>query len=261
MTVADNNIRLDDRGILISGGLGALGGAIVNTLTAAGARVVINDIKPEDQLCELPHSVEGYIQGDASTAGQTTLLVDRCTEILGRLPDVVCCHAGIVRSAPILEHTAQDLEDMLRTNVIAQFSLAQEVSRRWVAENKPGHLIFTSSWVQDIPWPGIAGYIATKSALKAIARSFARELAPYGIRANILAPGIVAAGMAQHQWDTEPDYRTRTSRAIPLRKMQDPQSVADAFLFLASDSASYMTGSTLLVDGGASLYPMDETEH
>jgi NAD(P)-dependent dehydrogenase (short-subunit alcohol dehydrogenase family) len=88
-------------------------------------------------------------------------------------------------------------------------------------------------------------------------RGFARELAPRGIRANAIAPGIVAVGMAKRQWDTDPSYRARAGRAIPLGEMQRPESVAHAFLFLCSELASYMTGAVLLVDGGCSLYPMD----
>ena len=89
-------------------------------------------------------------------------------------------------------------------------------------------------------------------------RGFACELASRGIRANAIAPGIVGVGMAKRQWDTDPQCRARAGRAIPLGYMQPPETVADAFLFLCSDMASYMTGSVLLVDGGCSLYPMDE---
>jgi NAD(P)-dependent dehydrogenase (short-subunit alcohol dehydrogenase family) len=121
-------------------------------------------------------------------------------------------------------------------------------------------LVFVSSWVQDVPWPGIAPYAASKAALRSLARSFAREFAANGIRANILAPGIVGTGMAKKQWDTEPDYRRRATRAIPLGSLQTPQSVADALIFLCSPMSAYMTGSTLLIDGGASLYPMDPEE-
>ena len=93
-----------------------------------------------------------------------------------------------------------------------------------------------------------------------MARSFARELATSNIRANILNPGIVKAGMALQQWDTEPDYRRRASRAIPLGHLQPVESVASALVFLCSSMSSYMTGSTLQVDGGASLYPLDPEE-
>ena len=87
-------------------------------------------------------------------------------------------------------------------------------------------------------------------------RGFARELAPK-IRANAVAPGIVAVGLAKRQWDTDPSYRARASKAIPLGDMQPPESVADAFVFLCSSMANYMTGSVLVVDGGCSLYSMD----
>lgn len=146
---------------------------------------------------------------------------------------------------------------MWRANVLSAFALAQAASRRWVDAGTPGCLVFTSSWVQSVPWPGIAAYSSSKAALTAMARTFARELAPHGIRANVVAPGIVGAGMALKQWNEEPDYRARTGRAIPLGHLQTPQSVAEAIAFLVSDRASYMTGSTLLVDGGASLYPLD----
>jgi hypothetical protein len=88
-------------------------------------------------------------------------------------------------------------------------------------------------------------------------RSFARELADQGIRANAVAPGIVSVGLAKRQWDIDPRYRARAQKAIPLGQMQPLDSVANAFLFLCSPAAEYMTGSVLLVDGGCSLYPMD----
>jgi NAD(P)-dependent dehydrogenase (short-subunit alcohol dehydrogenase family) len=93
--------------------------------------------------------------------------------------------------------------------------------------------------------------------MKQLMRSFARELAPRKIRANAIAPGIVGAGMARRQWDADAEYRVRAQKAIPLGELQSPESVADAFLFLSSAAAGYMTGSVLLVDGGCSLYPMD----
>jgi NAD(P)-dependent dehydrogenase (short-subunit alcohol dehydrogenase family) len=85
----------------------------------------------------------------------------------------------------------------------------------------------------------------------------ARELAPRGIRVNAIAPGIVGVGMAKRQWDSDPDYRRRAEKAIPLGNLQTAESVANAVVFLASDACEYMTGATLLVDGGCSLYPMD----
>jgi len=96
-------------------------------------------------------------------------------------------------------------------------------------------------------------YSASKAAVSSLMRSFACELAPYGIRANAVLPGIVSTGMARRQWDEDPDYRHRAEETIALGELQDPSSVADLFLFLCSDMASYMTGSALLVDGGCSI--------
>jgi NAD(P)-dependent dehydrogenase (short-subunit alcohol dehydrogenase family) len=85
----------------------------------------------------------------------------------------------------------------------------------------------------------------------------ARELAVKGIGVNSVAPGIVGVGMAKRQWDNEPDYKRRAGKAIPLGNLQTPESVADAMIFLCSNDSDYMTGATLLVDGGCSLFPMD----
>jgi NAD(P)-dependent dehydrogenase (short-subunit alcohol dehydrogenase family) len=142
-------------------------------------------------------------------------------------------------------------------NLRSALIVAQAASQRWIAAGQPGQLIFTTSWVQDVPWPEITPYTASKAAMKQLARGFARELAPKNIRANIVAPGIVAVGLAKHQWDTDPSYRARAGKAIPLGYMQPPETVAHAFLFLCSPMADYMTGSVMLVDGGCSLYPMD----
>jgi NAD(P)-dependent dehydrogenase (short-subunit alcohol dehydrogenase family) len=261
MTAPNRTAALDlsSRVILVTGGLGALGQVIVVRLRAHGARVAANDVLDQNTAAQrLPlGDAVVYVRGDAADPGEPARILDRCEAHFGRLPDTVCLHAGVVESAPILEYTREQIDRVLRDNVIAAFSLAQEQARRWVAAREPGLLLFTTSWVHDVPWPGIGAYGASKAALRSLARTFARELAGHHIRANLIAPGIVAAGMAQRQWDTEPDYQARARRAVPLGSLQSPDSVADTVLFAVSDLAGYMTGTTLLADGGASLYPMD----
>ena len=252
--------RLEGRRVLISGGLGAIGREVIAALAEAGARVAVNDIVPPAEVGALPVGSLGYIAGDAGEPATAGRILDSTEELLGGLPQVVCCHAGIVRSASVLDYGLDDLDAVWRANVLAPFALAQAAARRWVAAEVPGILIFTSSWVQDVAWPGIAAYSSSKAALRSMARSFARELAPHGIRSNVVAPGIVGAGMALRQWNEEPPFRERTRTAIPLGELQSPRSVANAIVFLASDDSAYMTGSTLLVDGGASLYPMDSEQ-
>ena len=257
-----NLLDLSDQTVLITGGVGAIGRVIVKTLAEHGATIAVNDIVPEaaarQQLDEAGATGERihYFQADASEPAAVAALLDRVTAQLA-LPDVVCCHAGMVDALPVVDYPIEQFDQLMNVNLRAAFVVAQTAAQRWIAAGRPGHLIFTTSWVQDVPWPEITPYTASKAAMKQLARGFARELADKEIRANCVAPGIVAVGLAKRQWDTDPSYRARAQKAIPLGYMQPPESVANAFLFLCSPLAAYMTGSVLLVDGGCSLYPMD----
>ena len=115
------------------------------------------------------------------------------------------------------------------------------------------------SWCSgEIPWPEIGPYCVSKAGVRMLARSMARELAAHRIRVNVVAPGIVHAGMARRQYETDPAYARRASVVIPLGEMGTAEQVAQAVAFLCSPQAAYMTGSVLLVDGGASLFQFGE---
>ena len=259
--MSPKELDLTGRLVLISGGAGALGTVIANTLTEHGANVIVADVAVADHNHDQNSADPGtlYVQADCAEPEDVARVLDLCETSFNRPPDTVALHAGMVASYPVDQYPLNEFDELMHANLKSAFVLAQAATQRWIARNEPGLLIFTTSWVQDVPWPGIAPYSASKAAIRSLTRSFARELAPHGIRANALAPGIVAAGLAQKQWDTEPEYRRRAGKAIPLGHLQPAQSVADAFLFLASPLSSYMTGSTLVVDGGCSLYPMDES--
>ncbi len=248
--------------ILITGGLGAIGRVAVTRLAEHSAQVAVNDILPEDEVERIlrdshwPAERVQYIRADVTRPEQAQLAISQTIERFGRL-DVALCHAGMAHSCAILKYSEQEWDKILNVNLKSAFLVAQASARSMIEHGVKGKIIFTSSWVQDVPWPDITPYNVTKSGIKALMRGMARELAAQGIRVNSIAPGIVAVGMAKRQWDTEPDYRRRAGKAIPLGYMQPPESVADAMIFLASDAADYLTGVTLLVDGGCSLYPMD----
>lgn len=255
-------LDLSDKIILITGGAGAIGQVVVQVLTTHGARVAVNDILPEIQALESLAATGAvmervaYFPADITQPEPVAALLDHVTGHWG-LPDVVACHAGMVEAIPIDKYPTPNFDQLFNLNLRAAFLVAQTATQRWKAARYPGLLLFTTSWVQDVPWPEIGPYTASKAAMKALMRSFARELAPDNIRANAIAPGIVGVGLAKRQWDTDPGYRARAQKAIPLGEMQPPESVAHAFLYLCSPMASYMTGSVLLTDGGCSLYPMD----
>jgi NAD(P)-dependent dehydrogenase (short-subunit alcohol dehydrogenase family) len=172
--------------------------------------------------------------------------------------DVAIGNAGIVESAPFLEVTADQWQAHLDINLTGCFNLGQAAARLMVQRGRPGLVLFTGSWVGEIPWPEIGPYCVSKAGVRMLARSMARELAAHGIRVNVVAPGIVHAGMARRQYETDPAYARRASVVIPLGEMGTAEQVAQATAFLCSPEASYMTGSVLLVDGGASLFQFAE---
>ncbi len=248
--------------IVISGGCGAIGVGVVKALTDHGAVMTVNDIvavaEGEQRLRDAGVSSERcrYVQGDLTQADDVVHLLEAARTRFGPVHTALC-HLGMVLSKPILDVEPEEWDQVMAVNVRSAFMLAKAAANGMLADGINGHLVFTTSWVASVPWPGIAPYSSSKAAMNQLMRSFARELAPSGIRANCLSPGIVGVGMAKRQWDTEPDYRARASRAVPLGELQTVESVADAFLFLCSPAARYMTGAVLLVDGGCSLYPMD----
>jgi len=253
---------LEEKSVVITGGLGAIGKVVVSALLAHSGRVAVNDVLDVDQAKQLAKQLTWpaerfvYVRADVTKPGGAEELVKRTLEAFGRL-DVALCHAGMGHTCPILQYSEQDWDRIMDLNLKSAFLVAQASARAMVERGIKGKIIFTSSWVQDVPWPSITPYNVTKSGMKMLMRGMARELAGNGIRVNAVAPGIVGVGMGKRQWDTEPDYRRRAERAIPLGYLQPPQSVADAFIFLCSDASDYITGTTLLADGGCSLYPMD----
>jgi NAD(P)-dependent dehydrogenase (short-subunit alcohol dehydrogenase family) len=255
-----DRVNLSSLGAAVTGGAGDIGVAIGAELARRGARVTLIDRKSEREAEPCLARV-----GEAgSVAYRQADVRDRAAleEALRSVDplDVAIGNAGVVESAPFLDITGEQWQTHLDVNLTGCFNLGQEAARLMVERGVPGRIIFTGSWVQDVPWPEIAAYSASKAGLRMLARSMARELAPHRILVNVLAPGIVNAGLARHQLETEPQYARRVAKVIPLGELQTAEQVACAMAFLCSPDADYITGSVLLADGGCSLFQFDEEE-
>lgn len=254
--------NLSNLKVAVTGALGGIGIPTLKHLQSVGAQLIAIDLLDVDSakkiLAENGISVDSYHQVDItdSAAIENFLQALKASAI----PDALVSLAGIVRVGAIHEQSAESIREVFEVNVIGQTLIAQAFIKQWLATNSSGNIIFTSSWIDHVPWPSVTPYAASKAAIVAISRGIARELATKKIRSNIISPGIVNIGMAAKQWREEPDYRKRAQRAIPLGNLQEPLSVAHGIEFLLSEKSSYMTGSNLLIDGGASLYPLDPEE-
>lgn len=250
--------QLDRLGIAITGAAGDLGHAMSLELVRRGAHVTMIDRVADADASEriaavgqVGHST--YVQADVTDRPAIAAALRGVDPL-----DVAIGNAGIVESAPFLEVTAEQWQAHLDINLTGCFNVGQVAAQLMVERERPGLVLFTGSWVGEIPWPEIGPYCVSKAGVTMLARSMARELAAHRIRVNVVAPGIVHAGMARRQYETDPGYARRASVVIPLGEMGTAEQVAQATAFLCSPEAAYMTGSVLLVDGGASLFQFAE---
>ena len=244
--------QLAGRTILVTGAAGGIGKSVTHLLLNLGARVISIDKAPVD--VELTNPNYRHIQADLINNSDLERISQ---ESSAERADSLVALAGIVVSGNLTDQSDTDVESVIQLNLTSQVNLSKRLVSNWVSQKSKGNIVFVSSWVDHVPWPGITPYSASKAGLVALCRGLAREYAKYGIRANLIAPGIVDVGMAAKQWREEPDYQARAKRAIPLGRLQHPDEVAKGIAFLLSEDSSYMTGATLLMDGGASLYPLD----
>ena len=249
---------LNGKRVIVTGALGGIGIEVIKKLNELGARTYALDLLPAKQgesiLLENNIKDARYFEVDINKEDQIQQFL---AKVIDDLPDSLVALAGIVRSGDLVEQNSYDIKAVIETNLTAQAVLTHHLLKVWIQHKVQGNIVYVSSWVDSVPWPGITSYTSSKAGLVALCRGVARENAKHGIRANLIAPGIVDVGMAAKQWREEPDYKKRASRAIPLGRLQKPEEVATGIAFLLSDAALYMTGSRLLMDGGASLYPLD----
>lgn len=252
---------LDSRKAIVTGGNTGIGKASAQRLAREGASVCVNyysdqEAEGADQLAaELrqggaPKAIA--VQGDVGREQDVVRLVSQAAEELGGL-DLLVNNAGIEKQIPLLEMGLADWSAVLQTNLTGAFLCLREAGK--VMAGAGGGVIVNMSSVHEfIPWPGFAHYCASKGGIKLLMETAARELAPKKIRVLNIAPGAIITPINKFVLD-DPEQEHAVESEIPLGRMGSAEEIAAAVAWAASAEAGYITGTTIVVDGGMSLYP------
>lgn len=224
--------------VLVVGGSGAIGSAIVSRLEENGREVIVLDRKAP--ASGNTPSQEADITSEASVDAALTSIVARFG-----VPDSLIFAAGYLSGSPFLEMTSREIEAHLDVNLYGAFHVAQRMAELMIGRG--GKILFISSIHGKVGVPNRGAYAISKAALGAMARAMAVELAPHKIRVNVLAPGAVNAGMGP-----DPKARGFWQSETPARRIAEAEEVARFAAMLTSDDASFLTGQTIALDGGAS---------
>jgi 3-oxoacyl-[acyl-carrier protein] reductase len=235
---------------LVTGASGGIGGAVARALHAAGATVAVTGTReaPLNELAaELGERVH-VLPCDLSDAAAVEALPKRATEAMGKV-DILVNNAGITRDQLMMRMSDDDWGQVIEVNLNSVFRLSRSVLRgmmkaRW------GRIVNITSVVAQAGNPGQANYAAAKAGVAAMSRSLAQEVASRGVTVNCVAPGLIATAMTDKLND---EQRVKILAGVPAGRMGDPSEVAAAVVFLASNEAAYVTGSTIDVNGGGDM--------
>ena len=256
----NGNSRLAGRRALVTGGASGIGRATVGRLAADGASVIVNyvgDAAPADELvAELRDrgASAAAVEADVSDERQVAAMFERAVDEFGGPVDLLVNNAGVEKPIRLVDMPLEEWNKVLAVNLTGAFLCARETARGLLKAEAGGVIVNVSSVHEVIPWPEFSHYCASKGALKLFGQTIARELAPDGIRVVQVAPGAILTPINQDLID-HPEKRREVEEEIPWGRMGSPEEIAAAISWLASAEAEYITGSTLFVDGGMTLYP------
>ncbi len=261
---------LKDKVAIITGGTSGIGQAIAVRLAAEGAHVAINyrgplsDVEETDEMVhealeECQHTIAKHgvnhivVKADMTNGNDIRQMVAETIDKLGGV-DILINNAGIQKAVDSHELTAEDFDAVLDTNLRGAFLCAREVIRHLLDQKKPGVILNVSSVHQIIPKPRFLSYSVSKGGMQNLTRTLALEYAGRGIRVNGIGPGATITPINQ-SWINDPEKKADVEKHIPMGRAGTSEEMAAISAFLCSDDAAYITGQTLFVDGGLTLYP------
>ena len=251
---------------LVTGANSGIGRGIALALGQAGADVVVNYIEDEAAADAVVNDVRrsgvnSYAHhADVSSEQDVAGMFKRMVAEFGTI-DILVNNAGLQRDSATKDMTLAQWNKVLGVNLTGQFLCAREAVREFLRRGvipevscAAGKIICMSSVHQEIPWAGHANYAASKGAIKLMMESLAQELAPSRVRVNAIAPGAIRTPINKAAWQTKEAY-DRLMKLVPYGRIGEPEDIARAAVWLASDQSDYVVGTTLFVDGGMTLYP------
>lgn len=252
-------MKLAQRVAVITGAAQGIGAACARLFAAQGARVVVADVNEANGLTLVDEVVKAggtaiFQRTDVGAIGDCTALIERAVAQFERI-DIVVNNAGIVHGAEFLDLAEEDFDRVLRVNLKGAFLCGQAGARRMVAQparenGDRGVIINMSSINSVVAIPNQVPYTVSKGGLNQLTKVMALALAPHRIRVMGIGPGSIATEMLKAAVLTEGPARARIMSRTPLQRLGEPDEIAQVALFLASDDASYMTGTTVYPDGG-----------
>jgi 3-oxoacyl-[acyl-carrier protein] reductase len=242
--------RLDDKAALVTGASGGIGAAIARTLHAQGAKVVLSGTRQErlEELAEALGEGAFVCSADLRDAAEPTALVEAAEQLCGPL-HILVNNAAMTRDMLALRMSDLDWQAVLDIDLSAPFRLARAVLRGMI-RRRAGRIINISSIVGATGNAGQANYAAAKAGLVGMSKSLAQEVASRGVTVNVVSPGFVDTAMTEALSDAQ---KAKLAEQIPLGRIGQPEDIAAAVAYLASDEAAWVTGATLHVNGGMAM--------
>jgi glucose 1-dehydrogenase len=256
--------------VLVTGGSSGIGQAIAIRMGEEGANVAINYVGTPTGAVETEEAIETSVHmcmrqieshgqhtlkvaADVSSESEVMRMFDEVTDAFGGV-DILVNNAGIQIPAASHELSLADFEKVLHVNLVGAFMCARGAIGHFLAAEKPGSIVNVSSVHEVIPKPRFVGYSVSKGGMENLTKTLALEYAGSGIRVNAIGPGATVTPI-NRAWIDDPVKRVQVESHIPMGRAGEAWEMAAAAAFLCSDEAAYITGQTLFVDGGLTLYP------
>jgi glucose 1-dehydrogenase len=256
---------LKGKNVLVTGGTSGIGQAIAVRFAEYGANVAINYLREPGEAAETESQVQACVRkvqqegvrdvlvgADVSKEDEVVPMFEHAIDQLGGL-DVLVNNAGIQISRPTEELSAADFDKVLAVNLRGAFLCAREAIKHFLDADKPGSIVNISSVHQRIPKPSYLGYSVSKGGMQNLTTTLALEFAGRGIRVNSIGPGATITPI-NRAWVDDPVKAEQVTSHIPMPRPGTADEMAGVTCFLASDDAAYITGQTIFVDGGLTLY-------